>query len=366
MRNLLATCIAAACLTSGCIKNDSALIDSDKAELGRQIFFDATLSQPSGQSCASCHHPSSGFAAPAAIMTNGIAHGATPTLFAKRNPPSIAYSQFSPVTYFSTADGTWIGGQFFDQRVTTLAAQALEPFVGAAEMGNANSAQVVTKVSARSYANQFRTVFGQDIFSDQANAYKKIGEAIQEFERQSSLSQFTSKYDYYLKGKATLTDTERKGLQLFNGKGNCAACHPSSGRAPLFTDFTNDNLGVPKNPGNPFYTQPASINPDGTAFVDRGLGAVLDDSAFDGKFKVPTLRNIAVTGPYMHNGVFTTLTQVVKFYNTSCAKGNPDGWDDPEVKENQNCKELGDLGLSDEEIAAIVTFLGTLTDGYNP
>lgn len=365
MHRILAALLLAV-FAGGCTRNESSLIDSDKAELGRQIFFDTALSEPAGQSCASCHNPSAAFAAPASIMTNGIAHGATATKFAKRNPPSIAYSQFSPVPYFSAADGTWIGGQFFDQRQPTLAAQALEPFVGAGEMGNNSGDQVVAKLSARSYAGQFRNIFGQDIFSDKATAYKRIGEAIAEFERRTDLGQFTAKYDYYLKGKATLTATELKGLALFNGKGKCNACHPSAGRAPLFTDFTNDNLGVPKNNANPFYTQSSSINPDGAAFIDKGLGGQLNDPAFDGKFKVPTLRNIAVTAPYMHNGVFTTLTQVVKFYNTSCAKGNPDGWDEPEVKDNQNCTELGDLGLTDDEIEAIILFLNTLTDGYSP
>ena len=159
-------------------------------------------------------------------------------------------------------------------------------------------------------------------------------------------------------------EQELLGLAVFNGKGNCAACHPSQGKSPLFTDFTNDNLGVPKNASNPFYTQSATINPDGVNFIDKGLGTTLGDSAFDGRFKVPSLRNVAVTAPYMHNGVFTSLRQVVQFYNSACAAGNPDGWAAAEVAENRNCKELGDLGLADNEIDALVAFLETLTDGY--
>lgn len=109
---------------------------------------------------------------------------------------------------------------------------------------------------------------------------------------------------------------------LFNrsNKGNCAACHPSSSddpaTSPLFTDFSYDNLGVPANPASPFLNQDPQFNPDGSSFVGLGIGGVLGDAAEYGKFKVPTLRNIAVTAPYMHNGIFTTLEHVVHFYNT--------------------------------------------------
>jgi cytochrome c peroxidase len=351
-------------LLAHCAQSNTPLIDEAKAELGRQIFFDTSLSEPVGQSCGSCHAPSAGFAAPAGIMTAGIAHGADATKFAKRNPPTIAYAQFSPTPYFSSDSNTRVGGQFLDQRTGTLAAQALEPFLGAVEMANTSRAQVVTKLQARPYASEFKSVFGDGIFSDTETAFKMIGEAIAEFERQPAVSPFTSKFDYYRAGKLSLTSAELRGLDLFNGKGGCAACHPSAGSSPLFTDFTNDNIGVPKNTSNPFYTQSATINPDGANFIDKGLGVTLGDSSFDGRFKVPTLRNIAVTAPYMHNGVFTSLTQVVNFYNTACAAGNPDGWAAPEVSGTRNCKELGDLGLTVDETEAIVAFLETLTDGF--
>lgn len=348
---------------AACAYQETPLIDEKKAELGRQIFFDTTLSQPLGQSCASCHSPSAAFAAPTTTMTAGISHGADATKFAKRNSPSISYAQFSPPLKFSETAGTWVGGQFLDHRAASLTEQALQPFLAAAEMGNTTPGQVVAKVQARTYAAQFTEIFGASAFSDSAAAYRKIGEAIAEFERGENFNRFTSKFDVFRRGRGNLTEKELLGLTLFNGKANCAACHPSQGNAPLFTDFTNDNIGVPKNPANPFYMQSAAINPDGVNFVDRGLGAALGDAAFDGRFKVPSLRNVAVTGPYMHNGVFDSLKQVVQFYNTACAAGNPDGWADPEVADTRNCKELGDLSLSDDEIDAIVAFLETLTDG---
>lgn len=357
---------ALAVAVTGCVHDEAALLDEKKAELGRKIFFDSTLSQPTGQSCASCHSPSAGFAAPAGIMTAGIAHGADATKFAKRNSPSIAYAQFSPALRFDAAAGTWVGGQFLDHRSATLTEQALQPFVSAAEMGNATAGAVVTKVQSRPYAAEFTEIFGATAFSDNAAAYRRIGEAIAEFERGENFNRFSSKFDAFRRGKANLTEKELLGLSLFTGKAKCAACHPSDGKSPLFTDFTNDNIGVPKNPANPFYTQSAAINPDGVNFIDRGLGATLGDTAFDGRFKVPSLRNAAVTAPYMHNGVFTSLRQVVQFYNSACAAGNPDGWAAPEIADTRNCSELGDLSLTDGEIDAIVSFLEALTDGYTP
>ena len=156
------------------------------------------------------------------------------------------------------------------------------------------------------------------------------------------------------------------GLFISELKGNCAACHPSNaspdGTPPLFTDFSYDNLGVPKNPENPFYTSPEDLNPEGYDFVDLGLGATLNDPAENGKFRVPTLRNVAITSPYLHNGVFKTMFQVVSFYKSRDVAP----WPEPEVAENVNHDELGDLGLTNMEMEDIVAFLSTLTDGWEP
>ena len=149
-------------------------------------------------------------------------------------------------------------------------------------------------------------------------------------------------------------------------KGNCFACHPSTpagdGTPPLFTDYTYDNLGAPKNPENPFYMLSADLNPDGFDWVDMGLGITVSDPAENGKFRVPTLRNVAITPPYLHNGVFKTLFQVVAFYNTRDVAP----WPEPEVSENLNTDEMGDLGLTNQEMEDIVAFLYTLTDGWQP
>jgi cytochrome c peroxidase len=195
--------------------------------------------------------------------------------------------------------------------------------------------------------------------------YIKVGRAIAAFERSPEVSAFSSKFDGYLNGKVSLTALELKGMELFNGKAKCSACHISSGSSPLFTDFSYDNLGVPKNPANPYY----NVDPD---FIDWGLGGFLesigDATSTDqmGKHKVPTLRNVdkrpgaGFPKDYMHNGVFKSLKEVVHFYNT-----RDDGsWPAPEVDVNINTTELGNLGLTGAEEDAIVAFMKTLSDGY--
>lgn len=186
------------------------------------------------------------------------------------------------------------------------------------------------------------------------------------YERTHELNPFSSKYDLFLQGKVKLTDQEQRGLALFEDekKGRCVECHPNrpgpNREPPLFTDFTYDNLGVPKNAESPFYYLPRSLNPDGTKFVDLGLGGVVKKPEESGKFRVPTLRNVAVTAPYMHNGIFKRLRQVVAFYNTR----DVGPWPAPEVPQNVNREELGNLGLTEQEVDDIVVFLHTLTDGY--
>jgi cytochrome c peroxidase len=191
-------------------------------------------------------------------------------------------------------------------------------------------------------------------------AFQFIADATAIFENTSIFNRFSSKYDYFLAGRVKLSPQELKGLQLYNdvNKGNCAACHPSTtinNSPPLFTDFTYDNLGVPKNPN--------ILAKKGQDFVDSGLGAVINDVNEKGKFKVPTLRNIDKTAPYFHNGVFKTLREVVNFYNT---RDTDSKWGEPEVAENVNSGELGNLKLTDKEVDNIVAFLKTLSDGYNP
>jgi len=263
----------------------------------------------------------------------------------------------------------YVGGQFWDGRAANVVEQAKGPFLNPLEMNNPSKDAVIRDVLKSDYAGLFREVFGHNeeyILANVDEAYDFIAEAIGAFESTPMFAPFDSKYDYYLQGYDVLNEQELRGLEIYEGKAMCNACHPSEpgdgGEPPLFTDFTYDNLGVPKNPDNPFYTLSKKFNPDGYDFVDWGLGGVLGIEEEMGKHKVMPLRNIAVTGPYMHNGVFSTLREVVEFYNARDLGGFPS----PEVPINVNTDELGDLGLTSDEIDDIVAFLHTLTDGYVP
>jgi cytochrome c peroxidase len=349
--------------------------------LGHQLFNDTSLSNPPGQSCATCHDPRVAFTDPDRRFPTS--QGVDRKLFGKRNGPTAMYAAFSPAFHFDESEQLFVGGQFLDGRAATLEEQAKAPFLNPLEMANTSPQQVVEKVRNAPYAPLFRRVFGPQAFDDPDAAYQRIAQAIAAFERSPALNRFSSKYDHYLAGEALLTPQELRGLRLFEDerKGNCAACHPSrpaeDGTPPLFTDFTYDNIGIPKNPHNAFYRMAPQFNPDGWQFVDKGLGVTVNLASQDGKFKVPTLRNVAVTAPYTHNGYFRSLRAVVDFYNTRDVKPRcPQAWYSeeqalkrgcwpaPEEAGNVNREELGSLGLSAEEVDDIVAFLHTLTDGW--
>ena len=220
-------------------------------------------------------------------------------------------------------------------------------------------------------------------------AYDSIALSIAAYEASPEVNAFTSKYDLTFDGKVKLNKEEQKGYALFRGKGMCHRCHTSNSQGALFTDFTFDNLGIPQNPENP-----AGVAPN---FVDPGLGGFLYKAGYDeevylaewGKHKVPTLRNVGkgsceaepekpncIVKAYGHNGYFKSLAEIVHFYNTRdvlarCEDiGDPQPgvncWPAPEVADNVNTDELGNLSLTPEEEAAIVTFLMALSDGYIP
>jgi len=335
------------------------------AALGKKLFFDLSLSEPAGQACASCHLPGAGFADPDRELP--VSRGVNPAHVGERNAPTASYALYSPPFHFDKEERHYVGGQFLDGRAATLEEQAKGPFINPLEMGNSDAAAVIAKVRATPYAGDFDAVFGSNSLDDVERAYDFVAAAISAFERSRPFHPFDSKYDYYLAGKVALGEQERLGLELFEAedKGNCAACHPSrpagDGSPPLFTDFTYDNLGTPRNDANPFYALPAALNDRGPQAVDIGLGNTTGRAVDSGKFKVATLRNVELTPPYNHNGVFETLREVVDFYNTRDTRND---WGPPEVADNVNTEELGNLGLSNAEVDAIVAFMLTLTDGY--
>ena len=372
-------------------------------KLGKALFFDTNLSVDSNMSCATCHGPDVGFTGPDSNinLTTAVYPGTIIARFGNRKPPSAAYGGDSPV--LDDVEGLWIGGMFWDGRATgwtlgdPLAEQAQGPFLNPLEMAMPDAKNVCIKVRNSIYASLYTDYFGPfDCENDAIDFYDNIAEAIAAFERSAEVNPYSSKYDDYLAGnKKALTKIEIKGLNLFNRKGNCAACHPSTsnrgknGAPPLFTDFSYDNLGVPKNPNNPFYSMPPKWNPDGHDWIDYGLGGFLKgaDYLYEselGKQKVPTLRNVDkrpsedFIKAYGHNGYFKSLEGIVHFYNTRDVKDvcpgayteaealAADCWPASEVAENVNINELGDLRLTPAEEAAIVAFLKTLSDGYTP
>ena len=358
--------------------------------LGRAIYFDANLSSPAGISCASCHDPASGWTSSDPLLNAelGIYHGSIETRFGNRKPPSAAYADTPPL-FYDAFEEVWVGGSFWDGRATgavlgdPLAEQAMGPFLNPVEQNIPSARQVILKIKQSKYGALFEQVWGPgslDHAKDVAGTYVRIAKSIAAYERSAEVNPFSSKYDAWLKGEAVLTPREELGRQLFNGKAQCNLCHTSEpgpdSLPPLFTDFTYDNLGIPKNPTNPFYTQRRKINPDGANWVDYGLGGFLASAGYPeavsapemGKHKVPTLRNVdqrAAPGfvkAYGHNGFFKSLEEFVSFYNTRDVPAMK--WPAPEVPETMNTAELGNLGLSAAEESAIVAFLKTLSDGY--
>jgi len=392
---------------------------SPAAALGEQLFNDTALSVSGQQSCATCHLASAAFTA-----GDGRAvplGGPDMDLPGFRNAPSLMYASFTP-TFFVDADGAPNGGFFRDGRAATLADQAQLPFITSFEMANADAAAVVARLKTRPYLAQFTALYGADVLDDPALALARIGAALAAYQTEDEdFHPFSSKYDAFTRGQVQFTTQETKGLVLFNDptRGNCAACHPGNsadgGATPaLFTDFSYDNLGVPRNtdiPANDDATTlsyvPDNGNGDAHRYYDLGIcGPLREDMARAtgncGAFKVPTLRNIALTAPYFHNGRFATLQDALAFYVTrdtdpsrwypTDADGNVTKFDDleaiyggeftmnilvpgsdagyvgnvntVEIPYNRHLSEAP--ALDSGEIDAVIAFLCTLTDGFDP
>ena len=405
-------------LVVGAASAQEAVTLTDLEQLGKSIYFDQALSINENLACAGCHQPDSGWTGPdqAINAAGAVYEGSISGRFGNRKPPSSAYATQSPILYMDKK-GTWIGGNFWDGRATgeklgnPAADQAQGPFLNPAEQALPDSACVVYKVCNASYPVSFESVWGAGACAIQwpadietlcakegvvvplsvgnrsksNTAYDNIALSIAAFEGSPEVNAFTSKYDYTFTGKAKLSKQEQLGYAIFRGKGKCDRCHIGNGQMALFTDYTYDNLGVPKNPENPVYL----YNP---GFIDNGLGGYLESAGYPpemylpemGKVKVPTLRNVDLrpseefVKAYSHNGYFKSLEGIVHFYNTrdvlpTCPGDYTeaealaaDCWPAPEVAETVNTAELGNLGLSQAEEQALVAFLKTLSDGYMP
>jgi cytochrome c peroxidase len=316
-----------------------------------------------------------------------VALGSRPGTFGTRDTPTAMYLAAAPRFGFTEKDGKRVpvGGLFWDGRADTLEEQAKGPFFNALEMNNPDTRTLIAKIAAGPYAAGFRKVWGERIFDNPEAALDAVAASLAAFERTHAFQPFNSKFDAVMRGEAKFTEQEQRGLGLFTirQKGNCAACHvvdeaSRDSKKSLFTDFTYHAVGVPRSERIP-------KNAEKDHF-DLGLCASprasppAKDLQWCGYFKVPTLRNIALTGPYMHNGRFDNLRDAVAFYATRDT--DPKKWyasggkfNDLPVQHHANVDvELPPYNrrpgqrpnLNDEEIDDIVAFLRTLTDGYKP
>ncbi|MGY6276691.1 cytochrome-c peroxidase [Methylomonas sp. MgM2] len=372
---------------------------TSEQELGKTLFTDQNLSLNRNQSCSSCHSLEPARAkpfvtrrVPGFVDPDNVKHGTAVSkgsvdgLSGSLNAPSVGYAGFSPDFHFDENEGLYVGGQFWNGRAKTLIEQAQGPFLNPVEMALPDIAEFIDRLKEnRKYKRLFEQAYRIDLDridmsspEDQAQVFEAAATAISLFEQSPVFNKFNSKFDYVISGKTKFTPLEAKGFDVFNGKGNCAACHIGEAtldddghvvEPALFTDFTYDNIGLPRN-----------VNIPGNPKPDEGLGGQLGIDEEKGKHKVMSLRNIALTAPYGHNGSMATLEQIVHFYNTRDTLGyvadinqpgfGKTGWPEPEFYEEArevdtvNRDELGDLGLSPFEEKALVAFLKTLTDDY--
>lgn len=348
------------------------------AKLGEALFHDENLSMNRTQSCASCHSPAQGFSDPRRSAEGAFSLGDDGDSLGNRNAPTASYAAFIP-PFHQNSGAMWIGGLFWDGRANSLEEQAGGPPLNPVEMGMPDKAALVQRLRDNpAYVERFASLFAPDILQDDERGFEAMTQAIAAFERSEELAPFSSKYDRYLAGKEELSKEEELGRTLFFSEQftNCNLCHQlrssPMGTQETFSDYSYHNIGVPRNPAT---SLEAGMPAD---FIDEGLLAnpQVSDPAQRGKFRTPTLRNVAVTGPYMHNGVFQDLRTVVLFYNrynskTEAAQINPETgkpWGAAPVPETLSVPELTHgPALDARRVDALVAFLKTLTDArYEP
>jgi cytochrome c peroxidase len=364
------------------------------AQVGQKMFFDTSLSGSGKVACASCHDPDHAYApANEKDMQPG---GKDMSLRGTRAVPSLRYKEFMPVfaDLLDNPDGVSApgpgGGFTQDGRAPTLAEQAKIPLLAANEMANTGSAAVIAKIRASSYAELFRQAFGDDVFANPQSAFERAAEALQAFQMEDySFHPYSSKYDLYAANKigGDLTAAEKRGFAVFMDpkKGNCFACHYSgaglSGSVAMFTDYSYEAIGVPRNSSIPENRNPAYFDLGICNRADHPLPA---NGKFCGMFKTPTLRNVATRKVFFHNGQIKSLKEAIRFYNTRDT--NPEEWypavngkvqkyDDLPRKYRDNLDKQGPLDgrgrggtppMTDQELDDLEAFLNTLTDDYRP
>jgi cytochrome c peroxidase len=393
---------------------------SAMAQLGRLIFFDASLSSSGQLSCAGCHSPQHAYGPPNDLpVMSGGPHlawpgtRAVPSLTYLERQPSFAIGpdneenenvslaqlvalsattmrveKTAPQATQAAANMVPQGGLFWDGRADTLQDQALSPLLDPREMDGGSIAIVADKLQRAPYASRFAELFGSSVWTNRRLAVSEALFAVARYQIEDpSFHPYSSKFDFWLEGKARLSASEQHGYLLFNdpAKANCGGCHVDQptrdGLPPLFTDHQFEALGAPRNAA-------LAVNAD-ASFYDLGIcGPYRTDMSADtqycGLFMTPTLRNVATRRVFFHNGVFTTLKQVMDFYNfrdTAPEKVHPraaDGtvrkfddlpvqyWANVDVTDPPFDRKAGDRpAMTESDEDDIIAFVKTLVDGYD-
>ena len=345
-----------------------------KQQLGTALFFDANLSANRNQSCATCHNPSQAFVDPRENkFARAVSEGSIDGRFGNRNSPSLTYTSKIP-KFGVDINGDYRGGFFYDGRAKDMQSQIAITLFNKNEMALKSPQELLNRIKENNdYILSFETYFGADVFDDPDRTIKAVASLIVAYESGPLFSLFTSRYDRYLKGEYVLSDLEEKGRNLFfSDIANCIGCHHSSqsqsDKNELFTDHKYHNIGLPVNQT---YIDKEALQ---KKLPNLGLArntSVKDKKRSMGKFRTPSLRNVAVTGPYMHNGVFQELSTAIHFYNhyivtRETALTNPEtmkGWLKNETSENI-ATDLLQRGqpISGERMKELIAFLRILTD----
>ena len=318
------------------------------AKIGKEIFLDTSLSRPVGQACVSCHLPSAAFA-----DSRPVSPGAVKGRNGRRNAPSLMYAALIPSFAYEdlfTKDGTEIyayeGGLFHDGRARDLFEQVQQPFFDRNEMNLRDLEDLAARLRRSAYAAKFQAWIGNERWKDDSQLTYHAFRALVEFLKEPMFRPFDARIDDYLAGKAdALSTAELRGLEVFRGDGKCADCHflePTGCTPALLSDFGYDNLGVPSR-----------------GEKDPGLGAKIGAEGM-GQFRAPSLRNVELTGPYMHNGSIATLQEVMEFYNKRDLETQR--WGSTDYPETVNREDMGKLNLTNQQVKDLVALMSAFTD----
>lgn len=319
------------------------------AAIGKQIFFDPNLSDPVGVSCASCHDPRHAFSDP-----RPVSPGAVPGRVGTRNAPSLMYAALiRPITQENRVSSNdematvWEGGLFHDGRSHDLLDQVRQPLFTAHEMNLPSPAALAQRLRKAAYAPQLRAWLGEALWENDQELNEKAYRALVEFLREPIFRPFDARIDDFLAGDDTaLSEAEKRGLEVFRNAGKCADCHlleADQWVKPLLSDYGYDNIGAPSR-GKP----------------DPGLGAITKQAGELGQFRAPTLRNIALTAPYFHNGSIATLKEVMEFYNKRDVE--PQRWPKTDYPATVNHDDMGDLKLTEQQVSDLTALMDAFTD----